>query len=178
MMDPVSALSILPLSILEALEILRDRAAAKGNWIWRQRIWSDYRFHSSSHLLPHHKCSYIFSSTVWKAVDSQALSFALRVSRVSYGRLERQKSAYKRIWISFQKDEAYFSEAFQKDEPYFSEEFFFDELMEDGEVILARPQGVPLLNWEALQGPAEKSDEKASTSLILLDLRIRWSSIK
>lgn len=39
-----------------------------------------------------------------------------------------------------------------------SKAVFFDDLVEDGEVTPARPQGV-------LKGPAQRSDKEASTSI-------------
>lgn len=40
----------------------------------------------------------------------------------------------------------------QRDEAHFSKTAYFDELVEDGEVTPARPQGVPLPMWEELEG--------------------------
>lgn len=40
---------------------------------------------------------------------------------------------------------------FQRDETYLSEIAFFDELAEVGEIALAQPQDVPLVEWEVLK---------------------------
>lgn len=40
---------------------------------------------------------------------------------------------------------------FQRDEAHFSEARYFDELAEDGEVIIAQPRGVQLPAWEDLE---------------------------
>lgn len=41
----------------------------------------------------------------------------------------------------------------QNNEAYLLEVAFFDKIVEDGEVLLARPRGVPLPRWETYENP-------------------------
>lgn len=59
---------------------------------------------------------------------------------------------------------------FQKDKSNPQRQLFFYELNEDGEVVTARPRGVPLLKWVDLEEQKAISDEKTSKLAILIVL--------
>lgn len=53
---------------------------------------------------------------------------------------------------------------FQSDEAHFSEVQYFDELAEEGEVIIAQPRGIPLPAWEDLESNKNKANPSVQTS--------------
>lgn len=50
------------------------------------------------------------------------------------------------------------------DEAHLSKASYFDELVEDGEVTLARSQGLPLLAWKDLEGQEAPRDNSTYSS--------------
>lgn len=48
---------------------------------------------------------------------------------------------------------------FQQDNAYSSDAAFFNELAEDGEIVPARPEGVPLSKWRTLRNKNQKPKE-------------------